>query len=164
MLRDKNLIPLSHQHQRALALCVRIDRASPISDADLAAWQAEVAQRFQQEIRIHFAAEEGVLFPKCRTFSGLTSLVEELLADHEALCGWFSRAEAGTLSTSELATFAARLSAHVRKEERQLFEQMQELMRADELAVLGAELEDALKNAAQACILPNRATKLRVRK
>ena len=30
MLRDKSLIPLSHQHQRALALCVRIDRAQPI--------------------------------------------------------------------------------------------------------------------------------------
>ena len=27
MLRDRNLIPLSHQHQHALALCVRLDRA-----------------------------------------------------------------------------------------------------------------------------------------
>ena len=27
MLRDNNLIPLSHQHQHALALCVQIDRA-----------------------------------------------------------------------------------------------------------------------------------------
>ena len=26
MLRDRNLIPLSHQHQHALALCVRLDR------------------------------------------------------------------------------------------------------------------------------------------
>ena len=43
MLRDKNLIPLSHQHQRALALCVRIDRAQPIPDADLLTWQAEIA-------------------------------------------------------------------------------------------------------------------------
>jgi hypothetical protein len=42
MLRDKSLIPLSHQHQRALALCVRIDRAQPIPDADLEAWQAEI--------------------------------------------------------------------------------------------------------------------------
>ena len=27
MLRDKNLVPLSRQHQHALALCVRINRA-----------------------------------------------------------------------------------------------------------------------------------------
>ena len=51
MLRDKNLIPLSHQHQRALALCVRIDRAQPIPAADLPAWQAEIEQHFEQEIK-----------------------------------------------------------------------------------------------------------------
>ena len=51
MLRDKNLIPLSHQHQHALALCVRIERASPIADADVAAWQAEIAQQFQDRNR-----------------------------------------------------------------------------------------------------------------
>jgi hypothetical protein len=66
MLRNKSLIPLSHQHQRALALCVRIDRAQPIPDADLQAWQAEIEQHFEPEIRVHFAAEESVLFRRMR--------------------------------------------------------------------------------------------------
>ena len=35
MLRDKSLIPLSRQHQRALALRVRIDRAQAIPATDL---------------------------------------------------------------------------------------------------------------------------------
>ena len=68
MLRNKSLIPLSHQHQRALALCVRIDRAQPIPDAALEDWQAEIAQDFEQEIAVHFAAEESVLFPAARNF------------------------------------------------------------------------------------------------
>jgi len=68
MLRDKSLIPLSHQHQRALALCVRIERASPIPEADLAAWEMEVARLFEQEIKIHFTAEEEVLFPPHASF------------------------------------------------------------------------------------------------
>ena len=63
MLRDKSLIPLSHQHQRALALCVRIDRAQPIPAEDLQAWQAEIEQLFEQEIGIHFAAEEECDLP-----------------------------------------------------------------------------------------------------
>ena len=71
MLRDKSLIPLSHQHQRALALCVRIDRAQPIPDADLQAWQEEIEQHFEQEIKFHFAAEESVLFPAARGFPEL---------------------------------------------------------------------------------------------
>jgi|SRR5271169_4156108 len=161
MLRDKNLIPLSRQHQHALALCVRIERASPIPDADLGAWQAEVAQHFQNEISIHFAAEERVLFPAARRFGALVPLVEELVADHTQLRASFSRAEANETSAPDLAAFARSLSAHIRKEERQLFEQLQEFMHADELATLGKELAAALVDVGQACQLPTEITKLR---
>jgi hemerythrin-like domain-containing protein len=161
MLRDRNLIPLSHQHQRALALCVRIDRASPVGDADLAPWQAEIAQHFQTEIRVHFAAEEQVLFPAARKFPALIPLVEELLLDHFMLRESFAKAEAHAMSSTDVSAFAERMSAHIRKEERQLFERMQELMTQEELARLGQNLEAALKDAAQACVLPSEATRLR---
>jgi iron-sulfur cluster repair protein YtfE (RIC family) len=161
MLRDKSLIPLSRQHQRALALCVRIDRASPIPDADLPAWQAEAAQLFQTEITIHFSAEEQVVFPAARKFQELISLVEDLICDHSALRASFAQAEAGNMNAAELSTFAHRMSAHIRKEERQLFERMQQLMTQEELARLGANLEEALKDAAQACALPTDTTRLR---
>ena len=85
MLRDKSLIPLSHQHQHALALCVRIDRAQPIPPTDLRAWQEEMERDFAQEITIHFAAEESALFPAARQFPELIPLLEELTADHAAL-------------------------------------------------------------------------------
>jgi hemerythrin-like domain-containing protein len=161
MLRDRNLIPLSRQHQHALALCVRIDRASPVGDADLAAWQAEIAQHFQSEIRVHFAAEEQVLFPVARKFPELISLVEELLSDHATLRAAFTKAEARSMSAAELSAFARHMSAHIRKEERQLFERIQELMSNEELAVVGQNLDEALKNAAQACALPAGANRLR---
>ena len=161
MLRDKSLIPLSHQHQRALALCVRIDRAQLIPNADLPAWQAEIEQHFAQEIRIHFSAEEGVLFPAARKFPELTSLVQELIADHAALRESFSQAEARQMSTESLPAFARQLSAHIRKEERQLFERLQQLMSADDLSALGIRLQEALQDAAQSCILTNEATKLK---
>jgi hypothetical protein len=38
---------------------------------------------------------------------------------------------------------------------------MQELMGGEQLAVLGRNLEDALRDAAQACILPTDKTRLR---
>ena len=159
MLRDKSLIPLSHQHQHALALCVRIERASPISEADLAPWRSEIAQIFQSEIVIHFAAEESVVFPAARSFAELNSLVDDLLADHAELRKQFAQAE--KLSSSEVRGMAERLSQHIRKEERQLFERMQELMSGEHLAALGRKLEDALKDAAQTCILPSEKTRLR---
>jgi hemerythrin-like domain-containing protein len=164
MLRNKSLVPLSRQHQHALALCVRIDRASPIGDADLDAWQDEIAQHFQQEIKVHFAAEEDVLFPAARKFSELIPFVDELMAEHATLREEFAQAEAHALFAENLLAFAKRLSSHIRKEERQLFERLQELMQSEELAALGASLEVALRDAADACVLPTPPTALRALK
>jgi len=161
MLRDKSLIPLSHQHRQALILCVRIDRAQPIPDGDLQAWHAEIRQLFEQEINIHFSAEEHVLFPAACRFPELAPLVEELIADHATLRESALQAEARRMSTEGLSAFAQQLSAHIRKEERQLFERLQQLLTSDELSALGIQLDEALKDAAQSCILPNEATKLR---
>lgn len=154
MLRDKNLVPLSRQHQHALALCVRIDRASPIPESQLAAWQKEIAQHFHSEIRIHFSAEEAFVFPPARAFPELTLLVEELLAEHSWLRDQFTTAERESLSASGLSEFARRLSDHIRKEERRLFEPLQQLMNREQLSVLGHRLEEALQAAEQACLLP----------
>jgi iron-sulfur cluster repair protein YtfE (RIC family) len=161
MLRDKSLIPLSHQHQKALALCVRIDRAQPIRASDLQAWQQEIDQHFEHEIKIHFAAEENILFPAAQNFPELVPLVTELISDHGALRTAFSQAQARSMSAESLSAFAQQLSAHIRKEERQLFEGMQQRMNPDELSALGIQLEEALRGAIQSCILPNEATKLR---
>jgi hemerythrin-like domain-containing protein len=161
LLRDKSLIPLSRQHQHALALCVRIDRARPIPERDVEAWQTEIKRHFQQEIGIHFAAEEKVLFPMARYFPDLISLVEELVVEHDWLRHEFARAEIGKMSAEDLPRFAGKLSQHIRKEERQLFERMQQLLPPQEMAALGASLDNALQGASQSCILPGQATRLR---
>ena len=87
--------------------------------------------------------------------------MEELLLDHFMLRESFAKAEAHAMSTADVAAFAQQMSAHIRKEERQLFERMQELMNQEELSLLGQRLDQALKDAAQACILPTEATRLR---
>jgi hemerythrin-like domain-containing protein len=161
MLRDKNLIPLSHQHQHALALCVRIERASPIAEGDLDVWQTEIAQLCQAEIAIHFAAEEQVIFPAARGFGELAPLVEELLADHVALRQSFARAEVQQMSAADLLEFSRRLAAHIRKEERQLFECMQQLISQEGLDRLGTQLTQALQRGEHICVVPSAATRLR---
>jgi len=161
MLRDKNLIPLSHQHQHALALCVRIERASPIPESDLSAWQDEITLLCRSEIAIHFNAEERVVFPAARRFAELNSLVDELVTDHHNLRKEFARAEARILSEIDLLKFSQGLSVHIRKEERQLFERLQELLSSEELDRMGQELAESLTDASQSCVIPNDATKLR---
>jgi hemerythrin-like domain-containing protein len=161
MLRDKNLVPLSRQHQHALALCVRLERAIQAGEINLQAWQAEIQQQFESEIGIHFAAEEKELFPAAAQFPELRPLVDELLAEHAFLRDCFSRASARSLDQRDLGNFGERLAHHIRKEERQLFEGMQKVMSSRELSTLGTALEEALKDASEACVLPNEATRLR---
>jgi hemerythrin-like domain-containing protein len=161
MLRDQNLIPLSRQHQHALALCVRLDRAIQAGEVDLEAWQAEIQQQFESEIAIHFAAEEKELFPAASRFPEMQPLVGELLAEHTILRDLFSCAVARSLDPQSLEGFGQQLVEHIRKEERLLFEAMQKVMSPQELDALGAALDDALKKAPEACIVPNQATRLR---
>jgi hemerythrin-like domain-containing protein len=161
MLRDKNLIPLSHQHQHCLALCVRLDRAIQAGGVDLEAWQAEIQQMFEQEIGFHFAAEEKELFPAAARFSELQPLVMELVTGHVLLRDFFSRAAARKLRVTELQVLVEKLASHIRKEERELFEGMQRLMTPEELSVVGASLQQSLAEASRACILPTAATRLR---
>jgi hemerythrin-like domain-containing protein len=161
VLRDRNLIPLSHQHQHALALCVRLDRALQAKDVDLEVWQSEIQEIFEQEIGIHFAAEEKEIFPAARRVPELQPLVDELQVEHTVLRDFFAKAAARSLDHSDLPTFVETLAQHIRKEERQLFESLQKAMTAEELSVLGRALNEALKDASDACILPNPATRLR---
>jgi len=161
MLRDKNLIPLSHQHQHCLALCVRLDRAIQAGGVDLEAWQAEIQQMFEQEICFHFAAEEKELFPVAARHAELQPLVQELLVGHVLLRDFFSRAAARKLHVAGLQALVEKLASHIRKEERELFEGMQKLMGPDELSAVGVALQQSLAEASNACILPNAATRLR---
>ena len=163
MLRDKNLVPLSRQHQHALALCVRLDRALQAGDVDGDAWSEEIRQIFALEVATHFAAEEKVVFPSAAAFPDLRPLVEELLGEHVNLRDLFTRATTATLDANSLRSFVDQLSSHIRKEEHQLFEGLQQVMTADEFSRVGKALEEALADASTACILPNEATRLRPR-
>jgi len=158
MLRDWNLIPLSRQHQHVLALCVRLDRAIQAGAIDLESWQAEIQEHFDQEVCIHFTAEEQVLFPVVGQVAELRATVDELRAEHVALRALFAQAEQRSLEPISLADFVERLARHIRKEERELFEGMQKLMTAEQLSTLGVGLNEALKQATQRCSLPRKSS------
>jgi hemerythrin-like domain-containing protein len=153
MLRDPSLIPLSRQHQHALALCVQLERALRGGAVDLGSWLPEVHQQYANEVQFHFVAEEQVLFPAARRFPELVALVEELCGDHDRLREYFSLAEQKTMNEGQLQAFATLLSEHIRKEERQLFEALQKRMEPGEMKSLGEHLARGLEDAVQVCRL-----------
>jgi len=160
MLRDPALIPLSHQHQHALALCVFIQRAL-VGDRTppevIAHWEEEIARLFRDEIRFHFEAEERHLFPAAEARPELAELVSDLRRQHDVLRTQAMAAAGHRLGNAGLSAFVTLLTTHVRVEERELFEQMQALFPPTEIEAIGKALDEYFRNSGmppQACGLP----------
>jgi iron-sulfur cluster repair protein YtfE (RIC family) len=151
MLRNRNLVPLSHQHQHVLALCVRLDRALQAGTVDLESWQQEIQDFFEHEVCIHFEAEERIVFPAAGQVSALHAVVSDLRAEHTELRKLFAQAADRSFNAAELHQFVDKLARHIRKEERELFEGMQQEMDTEQLCQIGTALEHALKAAVQVC-------------
>lgn len=126
MRRDPRLHRLSSEHHHALVLARRVAQA-PAIDAELVAMALDA---WEAELLPHFRVEEEQLLPALAR-TDAAHLVELTRADHDALAHLVSAARAGDLEA--LRAFADRLVAHVRFEERVLFE---ELQRRDLLATL----------------------------
>lgn len=138
MLRDPTLIPLSHQHQHGLALCVlsRRSLAADPSEANVARVAKRVVDRYEVEIANHFEVEEQVLFPAC----GPLPIIEELLTEHRAMQTMVEQLR--TSASAELVeSFFALLMAHIRREESELFEKIQQDLPRETLDRAGAEIE-----------------------
>lgn len=121
MKRHERLQPLSREHHHTLKLARRLQRGEPdvTLRSDLLAHQAELAD--------HFAAEETIGAQALTTCPGDTALaeqVERMRREHREIESLLARA----LETPEQATFhqlGECLVAHVRFEERELFNRLQ---------------------------------------
>lgn len=146
MLRDSSLIPLSQQHHNGLALCVLTRRslgadASPQNVATLA---ADIVDRYEIELANHFEIEEQVLFPTC----GAMPLIGELIAEHRTLEGLVHSLRSAP--TREVVDrFCDLLSSHIRREEKELFEEVQRVLPREVLDRAGEEID---RRAVRVCL------------
>ncbi|MBI1984078.1 MAG: hemerythrin domain-containing protein [Acidobacteria bacterium] len=145
--RHDSLIPLSHQHQHALALAVIIRRRFGVEngeDAWLEEMLAKAQNAYRAELAGHFEVEESVLFPEMERNLGKLDLVAELLVVHQKLHVIIKGLETNP-ALSGLDELSALLEAHVHKEERRLFAEFEARMPADEALKIGREIDARLK-------------------
>lgn len=124
MKRHTALLNLSREHYGALKLAREGKIAALSGDAiAVAALATRVGEEFISELEPHFREEETSLLPFL-TRVGEASLVTRTLAEHGEL-----RALGAALQQPDAATlhrFSELLAAHIRFEERTLFETAQE--------------------------------------
>lgn len=129
MKRHPDLLQLSREHYGALKLARDARRAAESGTAgEVAALAQRVAEVYAAELDPHFCVEEqGILVLLAQ--AGEQELVARTLADHAEL-----RRLASLLATPTAATllrFAELLAAHVRFEEREVFEAAQAKLTLD---------------------------------
>lgn len=136
MRRAEALLELSREHHTALSIAQRSRRVLAAgAGEDIAATAEDAARRFAAELEPHFLEEERWLLPALAA-AGEAALVARTLDEHRQL-----RQLAGRLDrreTETLAAFAELLIAHVRFEERELFERAQAVIPEDVLRRLAA--------------------------
>ena len=142
MLRDPALIPLSQQHHNGLALCVLTERAlqADRSDATIRKLATKAIDRYEIELTNHFAIEEQVLFPLIERELGEMPILAELIADHRRLERMI--AEMRTAPSADLLLrFCDLLRRHIRREENELFQDVQQRLPTTVLATAGKEID-----------------------
>ncbi|MYI75596.1 MAG: hemerythrin domain-containing protein [Acidobacteria bacterium] len=159
MKRHESLVPLSRDHHFGLIMAQQLilGRATnPRAD-----WPTDRTQQvprlikfFESDLRPHFDIEEAHVFPAAdRSVTGGGRQVRSLLADHDAMRAMIRGLEADPVAELDerLPAFGHLLKAHIHKEERQLFEQMQAACAPAELEALGARVAAAHDAAEPAC-------------
>jgi hemerythrin-like domain-containing protein len=142
MLRDPALIPLSQQHHNGLALCLLTERslAGDRAEANVAKLARRVIDRYEIELTNHFGIEEKVLFPAIRAQLGELPAIDELIADHRALEMMVEHLRAAP-TVAVLEEFCSLLRRHIRREENELFQDIQGRLPAEILAAVGREID-----------------------
>ena len=146
MLRDPSLVPLSHQHHNGLALSVLTRRSlsADSSPQNVAKLARRVIDRYEIELVNHFEIEEQVLFPAC----GPLPIIGELLEEHRAIEALVTQLRTAP-SVPLLEQFGALLSSHIRREENELFEQIQRELPREVLDRAGLEID---RRAVRVCL------------
>jgi Hemerythrin HHE cation binding domain len=141
MKRDPALVPLSHEHHRALHAAMLLSRAGAddadaVRDEALSFWEVEGAR--------HFRIEEEVLLPAFAAAGDpRDDAVVTVLTDHVWIRERMARLAADELDLDGFHKLGERLKAHVRHEERVLFPLIERTLEAEGLASLGRRISAA---------------------
>jgi hemerythrin-like domain-containing protein len=142
MLRDKSLIPLSHQHHNGLALCVLTRRSlrDDTSPANVGRLARRAVDRYELELANHFEIEEQILFPAMESAMGKLPLVTTLVGEHREFEGLIAQLRSEP-SAVLLERLCALLERHIRTEENELFQLAQSRLPEAVLGELGLEID-----------------------
>ncbi len=128
MQRHSTLVPLSHEHKRLLFVCRYLKKNAASYEGFPLETQAkfEYVVRIFQEVMVPHIQKEDHLFEKCfGKNASIDAAITELQAEHRVISGMYAVLADSARLEEDMDILANSLEAHIRKEERVLFELLQ---------------------------------------
>jgi iron-sulfur cluster repair protein YtfE (RIC family) len=140
MKRHSVLANFSRDHHEALITSQLIRKGAPKYRGlpeDPAGKKEYVIRFFQTHLKDHFLKEEKILFAFSRGKSETTdTLIDELTAEHRLMEGLVQKIALTDDAAELLNDLGVLIETHIRKEERVLFQQLQEMLTAEDFNML----------------------------
>lgn len=155
MKRHESIVVLSRDHQKGLMLAQLLKKNAPAYKglpSDIEGKIKYAIDTFHSDLIIHFEDEEKILFPAAAGKSDeCDKLINELIDEHKFFYEKIPALENTPDIVDEMDLIGFKLEEHIRKEERILFNLIQEILTEEELKVLKYKIEESRKNFSKTC-------------
>lgn len=147
--RHEALASLSRQHHEGLILAQLIKKGAPDYKGlptDTEGKRKHVVKKFEKELAPHFYIEEEILFDFVKQQKSLPeeiqSMIHEIMEEHKKIGQLVEEIETTDNPIAPMDDLGHLLESHIRKEERQLFQMIQEFLGEPNMQELKAKIED----------------------
>ena len=142
MKRHKTIIPLSHDHHVMLKMAQGIKKnfiKTNLGTSSINNKIKHVVHSYNTELLPHFNHEETILFPLAKGRDAeLDKMIDEIIEEHDKIGELISEIEVGN-KEQNLDDLGFLLEAHIRREEREVFSKIEELL-GNDLNIIDGQL------------------------
>jgi iron-sulfur cluster repair protein YtfE (RIC family) len=143
MKRHIALQPLTRDHHQGLILAQMIKKGAPQyrgMPADPEGKTEYTLSFYKTDLSKHFKEEEEILFPFVKAKDeSLDLLIDEIISEHRKIETLVNSLKTKNNSEQILDELGKLLESHIRKEERNLFTEIEKILSEDELKILIAK-------------------------
>ncbi len=147
MKRHTALYSLSHDHHQGLILAQQIKKGAPQykgMPSTIEGKRDYTIQFYNSELNRHFANEEEILFPAVKNKNAeLDRKIAEIISEHRKMESLVQDLEKTDRFENVLDELGHLLEKHIRKEERELFVRIEEVLNENELESLSTILKES---------------------
>lgn len=155
MKRHPSIVVLSRDHQKGLMLAQLLKKDAPLYKGlptDIEGKMNYAKETFQNDLIQHFSDEEKILFPSVKgRDTACDQLIRDLCDEHKYFREKIPSLKNSNELADELNIIGYKLEEHIRKEERVLFNLIQNLLDETELEDVKLKIEKSRENFTKAC-------------